>query len=112
MSEINTNDLQRVDMIAMQRDTWEQPLEFRDDSDALVDVSGVTMHMRGKNGEESFELSTLNGGIVHVSLGVVKIVKTASTMKVGKYNYDLVLTFPGGGVRTYMFGEITVNRNI
>lgn len=111
MSEVNTSIAAKLDITAIRKDTWELELEFRDKDDNLIDFTGATIEMRGSSSEDSFELTLINGGIQHVSLGVIKIVRNATTLKSIEYDYDLVVQFPSGDVKTYLYGVLKVNKN-
>jgi hypothetical protein len=100
--------------------TFEAEIEWRDGSNALVNLTGFSarMQIRTSIAAASFalELTNANGRIVlGGAAGTVQLVLAAAdtaALGAGSYVYDLELVHPSGKVTRLLKGAITVDAEV
>lgn len=101
----------RYDIKIYQGDTFEVILNFKDEANVGVDLTGFTGRAQFKpaTGAPIDLTVTVNYNAVN---GAVRVYLADTSALVGEYSWDLELQDAGARVRTYIGGKVTVTNDI
>jgi hypothetical protein len=99
-------------------DTYNSVRFTLDASGVPIDITGCNIRAMfrraSKLGTVHYTATTQNGGIVIIDAqnGVFDLAQFQAVLPVGRYYYDIEITFPGGVTKTYLAGNLDVLQDV